>query len=138
MDLVVLASDLRLNNAQNMLSRLPLALVCLINTTLAKFPDNFDQPLEVIAFGSCSRDELPQPAWPAISANQPDLWIWAGDNIYADWYRPMDKKVKYKVNRAWMTQRYAAQFNRPDYTAFREQTPILGTWDDQRRRRLRT
>ena len=99
-------------------------------TALAKFPDNFDQALEVIAFGSCNRDELPQPIWPAVAENEPDLWIWAGDNIYADWHEPDDKKVKYEVNRAWITQRYAAQFNRPDYAEFRERMPILGTWDD--------
>lgn len=110
--------------------RLLLALAFLINSALAKFPDNFHEPLEVIAFGSCNRDELPQPAWPAISANEPDLWIWAGDNIYADWYQPEGRKVKYKVDRAWITERYAAQFNRSDYSAFRRRTPILGTWDD--------
>lgn len=113
-----------------MTSRLLIALAFLINTALAKFPDNFHEPLEVIAFGSCNRDELPQPTWPAISANQPDLWIWGGDNIYADWYQPEGKRVKYKVDQAWITERYAAQFNRPDYAAFRESTPIIGTWDD--------
>lgn len=112
--------------------RIPLflALFSLTYIAEAKFPDNFDQPLEVIAFGSCNRDELPQPVWPAVTALTPDLWIWAGDNIYADWYQPKGKKVSYKVNRAWITERYAAQFNRPDYAAFRETTPILGTWDD--------
>lgn len=102
----------------------------LTTAALAKFPDDFEQPLERIAFGSCNRDELPQPVWPAVAQNDPDLWIWAGDNIYADWYEPEGKKVKYQVDRAWITQRYAAQFNRPDYTAFRKKTPILGTWDD--------
>lgn len=97
----------------------------------AKFPDNFDEALEVIAFGSCNRDELPQPLWPVIADNEPDLWIWAGDNIYADWYEPPEgKKEKYSINRAWVTKRYAAQFNRPDYTEFREKTAIVGTWDD--------
>ncbi|MGB0744432.1 MAG: alkaline phosphatase D family protein [Opitutales bacterium] len=113
-----------------MRSQFFLSILCIFNIAHAKFPDNFDKPLEVIAFGSCNRDELPQPVWPAIKANEPDLWIWAGDNIYADWYQPEGKKVKYTVNRAWMTKRYAAQFNRPDYAAFRKATPILGTWDD--------
>ena len=52
----------------------------------AKFPDDFAKPLDVIAFGSCNRDELPQPLWPVIAEENPDLWIWAGDNIYADWH----------------------------------------------------
>lgn len=105
-------------------------LLCLTVPALSKFPDNFDQPLELIAFGSCNRDELPQPVWTAVTAMEPDLWIWGGDNIYADWYQPKGEKVKYEVNRAWITERYAAQFNQPDYAAFRKATPILGTWDD--------
>lgn len=110
--------------------QLLLTLACIIHTAHAKFPDNFAEPLEVIAFGSCNRDELPQPVWPAVTALEPDLWIWGGDTIYADWYQPEGKRVNYTVNREWITQRYAAQFNRPDYAAFRKMTPILGTWDD--------
>jgi alkaline phosphatase D len=97
----------------------------------AKFPSDFSTPLERIAFGSCNRDELPQPLWPVIAGHEPDLFIWAGDNIYADWYaRPDGERVRYTINREWITQRYAAQFNRPDYAAFRRSVPILGTWDD--------
>ena len=107
------------------------SLLCLSTFAHAKFPERFDQPLEVVAFGSCNRDELPQPVWPAVEAHAPDLWIWGGDNIYADWYQPPEgPKIDYTVNREWLIERYAAQFNRPDYTAFREQTPIIGTWDD--------
>ena len=98
---------------------------------LAKFPNDFAKPLEVIAFGSCNRDELPQPLWPVIAEENPDLWIWAGDNIYADWHEdPNGQRVKFTINREWVTKRYAAQFNQPGYTTFREKTPIIGTWDD--------
>ncbi|MGZ0654420.1 alkaline phosphatase D family protein [Coraliomargarita sp. W4R53] len=97
----------------------------------AKFPDNFESPLQVIAFGSCNRDELPQPLWPIIADQHPDLWIWGGDNIYADWYvRPDGQREKYTVNREWITQRYASQYNHPAYAPFRAATPIVGTWDD--------
>ena len=106
-------------------------ILSLVASLSAKFPEDFSQPLEVIAFGSCNRDELPQPLWPVITEHAPDLWIWGGDNIYADWYAPPDgKREKYTINRSWVTQRYAAQFNRPDYAAFREQFPVIGTWDD--------
>lgn len=111
---------------------LTVALILLpIPELSAKFPDNFDEALKVIAFGSCNRDELPQPLWPVIAENEPDLWIWAGDNIYADWYEPVEgNREKYSIDRAWVTKRYAAQFNRPDYTEFRKKTAIVGTWDD--------
>lgn len=108
-----------------------ISALCFSTLAHAKFPEQFEQALEVIAFGSCNRDEMPQPVWAAVTEQEPDLWIWGGDNIYADWYQPPGgPKVKYTVDREWMTQRYAAQFNRPDYAAFRKQTPILGTWDD--------
>ncbi|MFT2009284.1 hypothetical protein ACMA1I_11470 [Pontibacter sp. 13R65] len=38
----------------------------------------------VIAFGSCNRQNLPQPMWSAIMNDKPNLWIWLGDNIYGD------------------------------------------------------
>lgn len=107
------------------------ALSLALSSASAKFPDDFEAPLEVIAFGSCNRDELPQPLWPIIAKNAPDLWIWGGDNIYVDWHeRPDGQKEKFRVNREWITKRYAAQYNQPAYAPFRQETPIIGTWDD--------
>ena len=114
-----------------MLPKLLLLLALTTTSAFAKFPDSFDDPLEVIAFGSCNRDELPQVIWPAVEANEPDLWIWAGDNIYADWYQPPGGgNVEYEVNREWITKRYASMFNNPAYATFRQETAIVGTWDD--------
>lgn len=108
-----------------------LLILCFSLVLDAKFPTDFETPLEVIAFGSCNRDELPQPLWPTIAANSPDLWIWGGDNIYADWHeRPDGQREKYTVNREWITQRYGAQRAQPGYAVFREFVPVLGTWDD--------
>lgn len=72
-----------------------------------------------IAFGSCNRQNLPQPMWKPISAEKPDLWIWLGDNIYGD-----------SDDMAVLKAKYDLQLNQPDYKAFRAQTPIIGTWDD--------
>ena len=47
----------------------------------------------VIAFGSCNKQYLDQPLWEDIGKNNPDLFIWAGDNIYAD-TENMDKMRK--------------------------------------------
>lgn len=53
------------------------------------------QVLETISLGSCNRQDLPQEMWPFILENDPDLWIWLGDNIYGD-TRDMDVlKAKY-------------------------------------------
>ncbi|WP_309398409.1 alkaline phosphatase D family protein [Cerasicoccus maritimus] len=85
----------------------------------AKFPTDFESPLTTIAFGSCNQHNLPQPLWAVIDAQQPDLWIWAGDNIYGD---TEDMTI--------LKEKYDAQFNQPDYATFRKTTPVLGTWDD--------
>ena len=85
----------------------------------AHHPSDFDSQLEVIAFGSCNRQFLPQPLWPVIAENQPDLWIWGGDNIYGD---SKDASV--------IEAKYQEQLSNPNYAAFRKQFPIVGTWDD--------
>lgn len=40
--------------------------------------------LERIAFASCARQGQAQPVWDAVLARDPDLFILAGDNVYAD------------------------------------------------------
>jgi alkaline phosphatase D len=87
--------------------------------SLAFHPTDFESPLKVIAFGSCNRESLPQPLWPVIAENQPDLWIWGGDNIYGD---SKDAVV--------IAAKYQQQLDQPNYAAFRKQFAILGTWDD--------
>ncbi|CAA6679734.1 MULTISPECIES: alkaline phosphatase D family protein [unclassified Lentimonas] len=87
--------------------------------TSAYHPTDFDTPLEIIAFGSCNRQFLPQPLWPVIAENQPYLWIWGGDNIYGD-----------SKDAAVIEAKYQEQLNQPNYAAFRKQFPIVGTWDD--------
>lgn len=72
-----------------------------------------------IAFGSCNNESAKQPLWKDIAAQRPDLWIWGGDAIYADWGK---------------TERVAAAYQKqnkvPDYAAFKSVTPMIATWDD--------
>jgi alkaline phosphatase D len=72
-----------------------------------------------IAFGSCNREWLPQPLWKPILATQPDLWIWLGDNIYADTH---DMDV--------MRQKYAMQRADAGYRRLQASVPVIGVWDD--------
>ena len=73
-----------------------------------------------VAFGSCNRQNLPQPLWPVIALEKPDVWIWLGDNIYGD-----------TNDMAVLKQTYDQQFNQEGYRQFRAQVPtIIGTWDD--------
>lgn len=42
------------------------------------------QPLTRIAFGSCADQHHPQPIWDNVLAYDPELFIFAGDNVYGD------------------------------------------------------
>jgi alkaline phosphatase D len=72
-----------------------------------------------IAFGSCNKQNLPQPLWGPIMTNKPDVFIWGGDNIYAD-TADMNK----------MEQDYNIQKSNPGYQKLISSTPVMATWDD--------
>jgi len=80
---------------------------------------DFSAPVQTIAFGSCNREDLPQTIWEEILANDPDLWIWLGDNIYADTEDMGKMEAKY------IKQKYA-----PGYQQLLKSTRVIGTWDD--------
>lgn len=72
-----------------------------------------------IAFGSCNRQWRSQAHWDLIASHKPDLWIWLGDMIYSDFSTMNRRKRTYDELKA-----------NPYYARFREQVPIIGTWDD--------
>ncbi len=78
-----------------------------------------DDTLTTIAFGSCNKQDKPQTLWGPIVKDNPDLWIWLGDNIYGDSEEAHIMKGKYDI-----------QLNNKDYQALMETCPIIGTWDD--------
>ncbi|MNK19514.1 Alkaline phosphatase D precursor [compost metagenome] len=80
---------------------------------------DYDATLEKIAFGSCANQDLPQPLWKTISAAQPDLFLFMGDNIYTS--HPGQQP---------MTAQYRKLDQIPEYIAIRETVPFLVTWDD--------
>ena len=73
----------------------------------------------VIAFGSCDDENKPQELWPDIVRQKPALWIWGGDNIYADTGDTLNLKA-----------RYNKQKSNPGYQQLLKTCPITGTWDD--------
>ncbi len=72
-----------------------------------------------IAFGSCNRTDRENRFWDDVVTLQPDLWIWGGDNIYAD----TDDMQK-------MRAMYQVQKNDPAYRSLTARVPVIGTWDD--------
>ncbi len=75
--------------------------------------------LSTIAFGSCAHQSRTQAFWTPLLASRPDLFVFAGDNIYADTYDRALKQKKY--------QQLAAH---PGYQELLRTCPVLATWDD--------
>jgi alkaline phosphatase D len=88
-------------------------------TPPASTASHTDSLLTRIAFGSCNDQAREQPLWGPIRATDPDLWVWLGDNVYAD-----------TENMRVMDSIYAAQNAMPGYRALRRETRVIGTWDD--------
>lgn len=77
------------------------------------------EPLARIGFGSCAKQDQPQPIWDSILAERPELFLFLGDNIYGD-TEDLDL-----LRRKW------EQLGRqPGFQKLRATCPILATWDD--------
>jgi alkaline phosphatase D len=78
-----------------------------------------DRPISRIAFGSCIGQDLPQPIWDQVLAARPDVFVFLGDNVYADTGDMEALKAAYAKLAA----------NR-GFQRLRETTRVLATWDD--------
>ena len=93
---------------------------------IAQLPDP-ENILTRIAFGSCADEELPQPIWATIQAENPDIFLFLGDNVYADINR--GERVE-NFTRAELEFAYGMLDKHADFTPFRASVPMLSTWDD--------
>ncbi len=73
----------------------------------------------VVAFGSCNKYDEENVFWDDILVLAPDVFIWGGDNIYAD-----------TEDMAIMQHMYEEQQALPAYAALTKTVPVTGTWDD--------
>ncbi len=97
-----------------------ITLLFLIASSLnAQSEDDSSSNTFTVAFGSCNREDLPQVMWPFINMENPDLWIWLGDNIYGD-SDVMDTLIA----------KYDRVLAEPGYQDLMSKAEILGTWDD--------
>ncbi|WP_130287094.1 alkaline phosphatase D family protein [Aquimarina brevivitae] len=78
-----------------------------------------EQARFTIAFGSCNKQYKPQPLWEDIMKQDPDLFIWTGDNIYAD-----------TADMQQFKKAYDQQLQNPGYQKLLQTTPVIGVWDD--------
>ena len=78
-----------------------------------------DEALTRIHFGSCIKQENPMPLLQRIVADKPELFLFIGDNIYAD-----------TEDMAVMRAKYAKLAADPGFATLRTMCPIMATWDD--------
>jgi alkaline phosphatase D len=78
-------------------------------------------PLSRIAFGSCADQAKPQPIWDAILAYRPELFIFAGDNVYGDFNTADATNLK---------RAYEKAEGIAGYSKLRDSVAHLAVWDD--------
>jgi alkaline phosphatase D len=93
------------------LAALPLAFSCLTTRSA--------EPVTRIALGSCADQDKPQPIWEAVVARSPQLFLFLGDNVYADTEDPTE-----------MRKAYAKLAAIPGYRKLQAACPVLAIWDD--------
>lgn len=91
--------------------------------------NNGDKPISKLSFGSCNREDLPQPMWDRIVLSSPELWIWLGDVIYADTYF-LVKFIRMPSPLSVMKQKFEKQKKNPLYGKLLDTSPVIGVWDD--------
>lgn len=102
--------------------RLALAAVSVLVAAAVPVPPTDapgDFPLQRIGFGSCLKQEDRQPVWDAIGRFDPQLFLFLGDNVYADTTDMEKLKADYA--------RLGAQ---PGFGRLRSRAAVMATWDD--------
>ena len=76
-------------------------------------------PVSHILFGSCVKQDRPMPIFKTILQEDPELFIFLGDNIYGDTTDMDVMRAKYGTLRA-----------NAGFARLLESCPVLATWDD--------
>lgn len=99
--------------------RLPLLLfACLLVGCQSPTRQATDRPLHDILFGSCLNKTV-HPMLDRTATLPMDLFVFLGDNIYADTTNMMVMRAKYDALKAT-----------PFFKTVRHKAPVLATWDD--------
>src|SRR3954471_14026460 len=110
----------------------PMRFVLALALTLLGLPAAAQEgarPLTRIAFGSCAEQSRPQPIWDAVLAYRPELFVFAGDNVYGDYRggKPVQNEAELIDS---LRQAYADAARVPGLMAVKNGVRHLATWDD--------
>lgn len=72
-----------------------------------------------ILFGSCAHQDKDMPILDSIIREQPDLFMFLGDNVYGD-----------TENMQNLADKYRKLGNKPRFQTLRKQTDLIAIWDD--------
>ena len=72
-----------------------------------------------IAFGSCSNQNHPLPIFDVVVKHEPNLFVFLGDNIYADSW-----------SMATIKRKYQQLADKPTFQNLKAHVPLIATWDD--------
>ena len=89
-----------------------------------------DEPVSRIAFGSCYKPEKSTPLWGKVSEFDPQVWLWLGDNVYAD---VIDGKYIRKDLPKDAFARAYADLKKSEGVTTLQALPkgrVMATWDD--------
>ncbi len=86
------------------------------------------EPLTRIAFGSCADEEAPQPIWDAVLGYRPQLFVFAGDNVYGDYRNGRQVAMAQSIEALRESYEQAAQV--PGFNELRRRVKHLAIWDD--------
>ena len=89
-----------------------------------------EEPVSRIGFGSCYKPEKKTGLWKAVSDLDPQVWLWLGDNVYAD---VIDGKyIKKDLPKDAFTRAYADLKKSEGVTTLQgfPKDRVMATWDD--------
>ena len=103
-----------------------LIAIVFLSTVQPSFGDDSGegvQAIDTVVFGSCSREDQDQPLWDQIVAQNPELFLYIGDNVYVDQPAPPQTMGDFAAA-------YRLLAGQPGFQRLKATCPILATWDD--------
>ncbi|MGE0614069.1 MAG: alkaline phosphatase D family protein [Bacteriovoracia bacterium] len=95
------------------------ALILWVGGAHATPVPSVESTLTRFSFGSCNHQTDPQNYWESVAKQAPQLWVWLGDNIYADLKSPSGREKEWNRLK-----------RNPFFVKFAGAVPMIGTWDD--------
>lgn len=100
--------------------KISLLVLAILGSSPIALPVQANEPLlSRFAFGSCAKQDRPQPIWESVVEFRPQYFTFLGDNIYGD-----------TEDMAVLRSKYQQLGNQPGYKKLKAICPIYATWDD--------